>query len=89
MSKPSKLSAGPTVEGGEYRCGVHDFITTDTEEWYQHMENKDNGHTENGTSECIFCHAANIPFDVPWTRPGTVKGAVCDTCKEAQFGVKK
>jgi len=78
------------LEGGEYHCYIHDVATSDSEEWYKHMESKgEDGkplHMEEGSSECIFCHAQNTPFNNPWTRPGTTKGAVCSTCKESQLG---
>lgn len=80
-----------TIEGGEYHCYIHDdFITSNNEEWYKHMESKDeNGkpiHTEDGSGECLFCHAPNTPVvGLPWTRPGTVKGIVCSSCKESQL----
>lgn len=80
-----------TIEGGEYHCYDHDFITSDSEEWYKHCESKDSKgkpiHTENGTAPCIFCQAPNTQVNnAPWTRPGIPKGAVCDTCKESQLG---
>ena len=79
-----------TIEGGEYHCYIHDFITSDSEEWYKHCEAKDESgkpmHTEDGTGECLFCHTPNISFTgLPWTRPGTTKGVVCDSCKESQL----
>lgn len=78
------------IEGGEFRCYDHDFVTSDSEEWYKHCESKDENnkpiHTEEGSTECVFCHAPNIQFKgLPWTRPGTTKGAVCDTCQETHL----
>jgi hypothetical protein len=92
-----EVSAGAGIlEGGDYHCtvpGHGDFRTSNSEEWYKHMESKgEDGkplHMEEGTSYCIFCHKENTPFNNPWTRPGVTKGAVCDDCNEAKFGIKK
>jgi hypothetical protein len=93
MPKNVEVSAGDLIEGGEFHCyipGHDDFRTSNIQEWWAHMESKDEDgkplHVEDGTSECIFCHKANTPFvGIPWTRPGTVKGAICDNCKETQL----
>jgi len=80
------------LEGGEFKCGDHDFKTENVEEWYKHCESKDeNGdpiHMESGSGECIFCHKENVDCVIPYTRPGTIKGIVCDSCKKSQLGDK-
>ena len=54
-----------SIEGGPFQCGIHDFETTEVEEWNKHCSEEE-GHTEEGETVCRDCNQLikfkNLPF---------------------------
>jgi DNA-binding transcriptional regulator PaaX len=72
------------VEGGNFKCGLHNFETESKAEFDQHC--KEEQHVlVHSFAQCIFCHKPNVPADgLPHNAAGEIVGAVCDDCFETQ-----
>lgn len=74
------------VGDGTLKCFLHDFETTDINEWNDHCINE--GHTEEGSTCCIGCGVriefSNLPYH-PITPNGKNIALRCDTCTESEI----
>jgi DNA-directed RNA polymerase subunit RPC12/RpoP len=73
------------IEGGQFECYMHDFKTSNIEEWNSHCMESDE-HTEQGTTACIRCGTkiefSNLPFQ-PITESGSKNIALkCPDCSQ-------
>lgn len=72
--------AGPNVEGGAFRCGLHgdkEFVTSDVNKWLEHIA-KDGDHTMSGQKPCGLCGTMHKFEDEP-----AGLHVFCPNCKKA------
>ena len=74
------------ASGGNYKC-PHGIDTDDVDEWNNHCSDPENGHFEQGTTQCVGCGAqlsfTNIPFhriDKSGSKNIQLR---CDECEES------
>lgn len=71
------------LEGGPMRCHVHDFETTDMDQWNDHCD--DGTHFEFGATACITCGTVivlpseGIPYQ-PFTNGSKNYNMKCEAC---------
>lgn len=79
MSSSRKASKS-MIEGGNFKCFIHNFETDDPIKWDKHcIETK---HKISGTAPCVFCGKSVEFKDLPYIGMGKPVGAVCDNCKK-------
>jgi DNA-directed RNA polymerase subunit RPC12/RpoP len=79
------------VEGGAFKCSVHDFETESVAEWNKHGEQYPDIHYESGATACTKC-GTNIEFDkLPFQPIDVNTGSKninlrCDDCESKTMG---
>lgn len=61
-----------SIEGGEFKCVAHDFITTSLDEWDEHCYKKK--HTLSVEQICPNCNTKNYDKEYPYPK-GFVRNA--------------
>jgi hypothetical protein len=60
------------VEGKEFKCNNHgdtEFITTDIEEWFEHLKTEPDKHVRSGVSVCVVCKEQVELVNYPESEP--------------------
>lgn len=56
----------PEIEGGDFKCYIHNFQTNSIDQWNAHCSASPMEHSEEGTTICrkcgIFIEFHNLPF---------------------------
>ncbi len=79
----SKKASKSMVEGGNFKCFIHNFETDDPAAWDKHcIETK---HIISGTAPCVFCGKSVTFSDLPYIGTGKPVGACCKDCKGKYF----
>lgn len=65
------------LDGGPFRCGLHDkeFVTTDPVKWSNHLSS-DGDHSMSGQKPCTMCGSMHVFEDEP-----AGNAVFCDKCK--------
>lgn len=67
------------VEGGDFKCFIHGFTTSDIGVWDKHcIETK---HVISGVTRCPFCNESVEFRGAPYNGIGKVPKVVCEKCK--------
>lgn len=81
------------IEGGGFRCDLHDFTTKDVEEWNEHCYGNPE-HTESGTTICVDCGTPLAFSGLPFHKINPVSGSKdislkCEECEARTVGMVK
>ena len=79
------------IEGGEFKCDLHDFRTASIEDWNDHCYGNPE-HTESGSTNCSSCKVVVIFEGLPYHRIDPISGSKnislkCEECESKTMGV--